>query len=73
MWFAGGDVKGGLKYGATDEFGFEAVEKKAHLHDIHATILHLLGLDHRLLTYFHQGRNETLTDVAGEVITEIIA
>lgn len=73
MWLAGGNVRGGMKYGATDEFGFEAVEKKAHLHDIHATILHLLGLDHRLLTYFHQGRNESLTDVAGEIITEIIA
>jgi hypothetical protein len=72
MWLAGGDVKGGIKYGATDEFGFEAVEKKVHLHDFHATILHLLGIDHRLLTYFHQGRNETLTDVAGEIITEIV-
>lgn len=71
MWLAGGNVKGGMKYGATDEFGFEAVEMKAHLHDLHATILHLLGLDHRLLTYFHQGRNESLTDVAGEVIREI--
>jgi len=73
MWMAGGNVKGGMKHGATDDFGFEAVEKKAHLHDIHATILHLLGLDHRLLTYFHQGRNESLTDIAGEVITDIIA
>ncbi len=73
MWLAGGNVKGGMKYGSTDEFGFEAVERKAHLHDIHATILHLLGLDHRLLTYFHQGRNESLTDVAGEIITDIVA
>lgn len=72
MWLAGGNVKGGMKYGATDDFGFEAVEKKAHLHDLHATILHLLGIDHRLLTYFHQGRNETLTDVAGEIITDFI-
>lgn len=73
MWFAGGNVRGGQKYGATDELGFEAVENKAHLHDIHATILHLLGMDHRLLTYFHQGRRESLTDVAGEVIREIVA
>lgn len=73
MWFAGGNVKGGIHYGKTDELGFEAIENKAHLHDLHATILHLIGLDHRLLTYFHQGRNETLTDVAGEIITGIIA
>ncbi|MFO0918666.1 MAG: DUF1501 domain-containing protein [Planctomycetaceae bacterium] len=73
MWMAGGNVRGGMKYGATDDFGFEAVENKAHVHDIHATILHLLGLDHRLLTYFHQGRNESLTDVAGEIITGIVA
>ena len=73
MWLAGGDVKGGMKYGSTDEFGFEAVENKAHLHDIHATILHLVGLDHELLTYFHQGRDESLTDVGGRVIKEIVA
>ncbi len=72
MWLAGGNVKGGMKYGATDELGFEAVENKAHLHDIHATILHLLGLDHELLTYFHQGRDESLTDVGGRVIREIV-
>jgi hypothetical protein len=73
MWMAGGDVKGGMAYGETDEFGFEAVVDKAHLHDIHATILHLVGLDHELLTYFHQGRNESLTDVGGNVIERIIA
>jgi hypothetical protein len=73
MWMAGGNVRGGMKYGATDDFGFEAVENKAHVHDIHATILHLLGLDHRMLTYFHQGRNESLTDVAGEIISGIIS
>jgi hypothetical protein len=72
MWLAGGNVRGGMKYGATDEFGFEAVENKAHLHDIHAAILHLLGLDHELLTYFHQGRDEGLTDVGGRVIREVI-
>jgi Protein of unknown function (DUF1501) len=73
MWFAGGGVKGGIRYGETDELGFEAVTNKVHLHDIHATILHLMGLDHELLSYFHQGRDETLTDVGGRVVTEIIA
>jgi hypothetical protein len=72
MWFAGGGVKGGVTYGKTDEFGFEAVENPVHLHDIHATILHLLGIDHELLTYFHQGRNERLTDVYGKVVHGII-
>ena len=73
MWMAGGGVKGGIAYGETDEFGFEAVTNKAHLHDIHATILHLLGLNHELLTYFHEGRDQRLTDVAGNVLREIIA
>ncbi|MEX1233227.1 MAG: DUF1501 domain-containing protein [Planctomycetaceae bacterium] len=72
MWLAGAGVKGGLRYGSTDDFGFEAVENKAHLHDIHATILHLLGLDHELLTYFHQGREERLTDVSGVVIRDVL-
>jgi len=73
MWMAGAGVRGGMTYGETDEFGFEAVTDKVHLHDIHATILHLLGLDHELLTYFHQGRNESLTDVGGRVIQSILA
>lgn len=73
MWFAGGGVRGGLRYGATDELGFEAVENRAHLHDLHATILHLLGFDHELLTYFHQGRDESLTDVGGRVLQGILA
>ena len=73
IWLAGGGVKGGMTYGKTDEFGFEAVENPVHLHDIHATILHLLGLDHELLTYFHQGRAERLTDVNGKVVKAIIA
>jgi len=73
MWLAGGNVRGGMKYGATDDLGFEAVENRAHLHDIHATILHLLGFDHRRLTYFHQGRQESLTDVGGRVIDAVIA
>lgn len=73
MWMAGGGVKGGMTWGETDEFGFEAVQDKVHLHDIHATILHLMGLDHELLTYFHQGREESLTDVHGHVVSDIIA
>ena len=73
MWLAGGGAKGGTTYGKTDEFGFEAVEDKVHLHDLHATILHLMGLDHERLTYFHQGRNESLTDVGGRVVQGVIA
>ena len=73
MWFAGAGVKGGTRYGETDEFGFEAVQDKAHVHDIHATILRLMGLDHERLTYFHQGRNESLTDVHGRVLEGILA
>ena len=71
MWLAGAGVRGGITYGATDELGFEAVENKVHLHDLHATILHLLGLDHEMLTYFYQGRDESLTDVGGRVIRDI--
>jgi hypothetical protein len=73
MWMAGGGVKGGINYGKTDELGFEAVENKVHVHDLHATILHIMGLDHELLTYFHQGRNESLTDVHGRVVRDILA
>ncbi len=73
MWMAGGGVKGGMTYGKTDEFGFEAIENKVHLHDMHATILNIMGLDHELLTYFHQGRNESLTDVGGRVVRDILA
>jgi hypothetical protein len=72
MWMAGGGVRGGTAYGETDEFGFEAVAGKTHLHDLHATILHLMGLDHEALTYFHQGRDESLTDVGGRVIDSIL-
>lgn len=72
MWLAGAGVRGGSSYGATDEFGFEAAENKIHLHDLHATILHIMGMDHELLTYFHQGRDESLTDVGGKVITDIL-
>lgn len=72
MWLAGAGVKGGTTYGETDEFGFEAVTDRVHLHDLHATILHLMGLDHENLTYFHQGRQESLTDVGGRVVQEIL-
>jgi hypothetical protein len=73
MWLAGAGVRGGMAYGETDEFGFAAVADKVHVHDIHATILHQMGLDHELLTYFHQGREESLTDVYGRVVHEILA
>jgi uncharacterized protein (DUF1501 family) len=73
VWLAGAGVKGGMAYGATDAVGLRAAENKVHVHDLHATLLHLLGLDHELLTYFHNGRNERLTDVAGRVVTEILA
>ena len=73
MWLAGGGVKGGIAYGETDEFGFEAVTDRVHLHDLHATLLALMGFDHERLTYRHQGRPERLTDVFGRVIKEVIA
>jgi len=72
-WMAGGGVKGGLSYGATDEYGYEAVDHKCHIHDWHATILHALGLDHQRLTYRYAGRDFRLTDVHGNVQTEIFA
>lgn len=72
-WMAGGGVKGGFSYGATDAHGFEAVENKCHIHDWHATILHLLGLDHEQLTYRYAGRDFRLTDVHGNVARDIIA
>ena len=62
-----------MNYGETDELGFEAANDRVHLHDLHATILHLMGLDHESLTYFHQGRQESLTDVGGRIIREILA
>ncbi len=73
VWFAGAHVRGGMAYGATDEVGLRAVEKPVHVHDLHATILHLLGLDHEHLTYYHNGRDERLTNVAGKVVTDILA
>jgi hypothetical protein len=73
VWLAGGGVKGGLAYGATDDFGFSAVDKKVHVHDLHATILHLMGLDHEKLTYRYSGRDFRLTDVHGHVVRDILA
>ena len=73
MWMAGGGVRGGTSYGATDEIGFRAAENPVSVHDVHATILHLLGLDHTRLTYRHNGRDFRLTDVSGNVIQEILS
>jgi uncharacterized protein DUF1501 len=73
MWLAGGGVKGGYVHGATDEFGFQAVEDKVHVHDLHATLLWLLGFDHERFTYHYAGRDFRLTDVHGRVIREIMA
>lgn len=73
MWLAGGGVRGGIQYGATDEYGYYAAQDKVHVHDLHATLLHLLGLDHLRLTYRHAGRDFRLTDVAGRVVDGIIA
>ena len=72
-WLAGGGVKGGMVYGATDEFGSAAVENKVHVHDLHATILGLLGFDHEKLTYRYNGRDFRLTDVYGTVVKDLIA
>jgi hypothetical protein len=73
MWLAGGGVKGGFCYGATDDYGYFAVENKVHIHDLHATLLHLLGLDHEKLTYRYAGRDFRLTDVHGRVVRDIMA
>ncbi len=73
IWMAGGGLKGGYSYGATDEFGYQAVENPMHIHDWHATLLHLLGLDHKRLTFNYGGRDFRLTDVYGDVATDILA
>jgi hypothetical protein len=73
VWLAGGGVKGGITYGATDEFGFKAVEKPMHVHDLHATLLHLLGFDHERFTYRYAGRDFRLTDVHGHVVRELFS
>ena len=73
MWMAGGGVRGGYVHGATDEFGFKAVENPVSVHDLHATMLHLLGYDHKRLTYRFAGRDFRLTDVHGEIVKEVLA
>lgn len=73
MFLAGGGVRGGMIHGASDPFGFRAIEDKVHIHDLHATILHLMGFDHERLTYRHAGRDFRLTDVSGEVVTRVLA
>lgn len=73
VWLAGGGVRPGMTYGETDEFGYQAVQNKVHMHDLHATILHLLGLDHEQLTYRHEGRDFRLTDIYGRVVHEILS
>jgi len=73
MWMAGGGVRGGMVHGATDEFGWHALHDKVHVHDLHATILHLMGLNHEKLTFRHGGRDYRLTDVFGHVVKEILA
>jgi uncharacterized protein (DUF1501 family) len=71
-WLAGGGVKGGTSHGATDDFGFRAIHDRVHVHDLHATVLHLMGLDHERLTYRYAGRDFRLTDVHGHVVREIL-
>jgi hypothetical protein len=73
MWLAGGGVKGGAAIGKTDDLGYYPVENRVHVHDLQATVLHLLGLDHLKLTYRFQGRDFRLTDIAGEVVHKLLA
>jgi hypothetical protein len=73
FWFAGGGIKAGTSYGASDEVGHKAVENRVSVHDLHATILHLLGLDHQRLTFRHNGRDFRLTDVEGNVIRDLVS
>jgi arylsulfatase A-like enzyme len=72
MWMAGAGVKPGMTYGSTDEFGYSVIDNPVHVHDMQATILHLLGIDHEKLTYQHQGRYYRLTDVHGKVLQEVL-
>ena len=72
-WLAGGGVKGGMSFGATDNFGLRAIQNRAHVHDLHATLLHLMGLDHEKLTYRYSGRDFRLTDVHGRILHDIIS
>jgi uncharacterized protein (DUF1501 family) len=73
MWVAGGGIKGGQAVGTTDELGFNIIEDKVDVHDLHATLLHCLGLDHKRLTFRHQGRDFRLTDVAGRLAPKLLA
>jgi hypothetical protein len=73
LWMAGGGVKGGMTWGATDELGYNAVENPVHVHDLHATMLRLMGIDHERLTYRYQGRDFRLTDIAGQVVEQVLA
>lgn len=73
VWLAGGGIRGGMSYGATDEFGYRSVENRVHVHDLHATMLHLMGIDHERLTYHYGGRDFRLTDVSGRVLEPILA
>jgi uncharacterized protein (DUF1501 family) len=73
MWLAGGGVKGGIVHGATDEYGWYAVKDKVHVHDLHATILHLMGINHEKLTYRYSGRDYRLTDVSGRIVRDLLA
>ena len=73
MWLAGGGVKAGLDYGQTDDFSYNVVDKPVHVHDLNATILHCLGIDHERLSYRFQGRDFRLTDVHGQVVRDILA
>ena len=73
VWFAGGGVRGGMSYGATDDFGYKAEENPLSIHDVHATMLHLVGIDHKRLTYYHNGLQRRLTDVHGRVVHDVIA
>jgi hypothetical protein len=72
-WMTGAGIRGGTSYGETDEIGFKAAVDRTSVNDLHATMLHLLGIDHRKLTYFHNGRSYRLTDVAGNIVTKILA
>jgi len=73
MWFAGGGIKPGISYGKTDDFGYNIVENPVHVHDLHATLMHLMGIDHERLSFRHQGRDFRLTDVHGHVMHDILA
>ena len=73
MWMAGGGVRPGIVHGQTDEYGYYAVENKVHFHDLHATILHLMGIEHQQLTFRYSGRDFRLTDVHGEIVDDLVA